>query len=139
MSHKFSIEATAELPLLKDLQARCAAFAADNGWGEEPRFQIELALEEVLMNVITHGRAGAGRVPRVRVSLQQQGAVAVLEIDDDGMPFDPRQAPAPDLEAGLEERRVGGLGVFLVQQFMDSVTYRREGGWNRLELRKRTA
>lgn len=137
MNEEFSVEGPARLPLLGAVQARLDTFAAHHAWSEEARFQISLALEEVLMNVISHGGMRDNQPPTVRVSLSQDERDVTLEIADDGIAFDPRQAPAPDLESDLDERSVGGLGVFLVQQLMDDVDYRRDEGWNRLVLRKR--
>lgn len=139
MGTEISIDAVAEMPLLEVVQAQIDAFADDHGWSEESRFQVSLALEEVLTNVISYGADGQAQPLRAHVRLRQEAGEVWVGIADDGVAFDPLQAPPPDLESGLDERRVGGLGVFLVQQLMDSVTYRRDGAWNRLELRKRTA
>jgi len=58
-----------------------------------------------------------------------------IEMVDDGKPFDPlTDAPVPDVNAPMEERPIGGLGVFLVRKLMDELTYRREEGRNHLTL-----
>lgn len=136
MGEEFSVEGPARLPFLGAAQGRLDTFATHHAWSDEARFQVSLALEEVLMNVISHG-SRESQPANVRVSLSQDDRDVTLEITDDGIAFDPQQAPAPDLESDLDERPVGGLGVFLVQQLMDSVDYRRDAGWNRLVLRKR--
>lgn len=136
MGEEFSVEGPARLPILGAAQGRLDTFATHHAWSDEARFQVSLALEEVLMNVISHG-SRESQPANVRVSLSQDDRDVTLEITDDGIAFDPQQAPAPDLESDLDERPVGGLGVFLVQQLMDSVDYRRDAGWNRLVLRKR--
>lgn len=100
-----------------------------------PALTFELALEEVFMNVVMHG-APAGTA-RVEVSLVLSGSSLAMTIEDDGPHFDPMSLPAPDVSAGLNERRVGGQGVFLVRQMMDEVRYQRVGGRNRLRLSKR--
>jgi anti-sigma regulatory factor (Ser/Thr protein kinase) len=97
---------------------------------------FQLALEEVFMNVVMHGTQG-DRTPRVEVSLTLIDGGVTLMVEDDGPPFDPLSLPAPDLMASLEERPVGGLGVFLVRQIMDSVRYQRRGARNRLQMTKR--
>lgn len=100
---------------------------------------FELALEEVFMNVVMHG-SHADRAPRVKVSMTLLDGSVTLTVEDDGPPFDPLSLPAPDLTASLEARRVGGLGVFLVRQVMDSVRYeRRDTTTNRLQMTKNTA
>jgi serine/threonine-protein kinase RsbW len=96
---------------------------------------FELALEEVFMNVVMHG-SHADRAPRVNVSMSLVDGGVTLTVEDDGPPFDPLSLPAPDLTASLETRRVGGLGVFLVRQVMDSVRYERRDTTNRLQMTK---
>jgi serine/threonine-protein kinase RsbW len=97
---------------------------------------FELALEEIFMNVVMHG-SPAGPTPCVEVSLALCDGCLTLMIEDDGPAFDPLSLAAPDVEASLEERRVGGLGVYLVRQMMDAVRYERLGAHNQLSMTKR--
>jgi serine/threonine-protein kinase RsbW len=73
----------------------------------------------------------------VELSLELDDREARLELRDDGQPFDPLGAPAPDLESPMEERGLGGLGIHLVKELADDIQYRREAGFNFLLLRKR--
>jgi serine/threonine-protein kinase RsbW len=57
-----------------------------------------------------------------------------IEVEDDGIPFDPRAVPAPDLDAPVEARRPGGLGIPLCRALMERIDYERSGGLNRLTL-----
>jgi serine/threonine-protein kinase RsbW len=98
----------------------------------EGSLPFELALEEVFMNVVMHG-APAGTA-RVEVSLHLDGESLGMTIADDGPAFDPLSLPTPDVTAGLYERRIGGQGVHLVRQMMDSVGYRRDGIRNILTM-----
>jgi serine/threonine-protein kinase RsbW len=100
------------------------------------RVSFELALEEIFMNVVMHG-SPAGPTPRVEVSLALCDGCLTLMIEDDGPSFDPLSLAAPDVTASLEERRVGGLGVYLVRQMMDEVCYQRLGARNQLSMTKR--
>jgi anti-sigma regulatory factor (Ser/Thr protein kinase) len=96
---------------------------------------FELALEEVFLNVVQHG-SPAGTEPQIDVALAVAGADLVMTVEDNGPPFDPLSLPAPDVTAGLAERPVGGLGVFLVRQMMDDVTYHRVDSRNQLRMLK---
>jgi sigma-B regulation protein RsbU (phosphoserine phosphatase) len=58
-------------------------------------------------------------------------------LSDSGKPFDPTAAPEADITLGVEERQIGGLGIYLVRQIMDSVTYKRENGKNILHMTKK--
>ena len=135
MSAQLVLELVAELPQLEPLNDAIDAFAEAQAWSPEALFQVKLAVEEVVVNVMSYGGEG-GRVPLIRFSLVQHEGQVSIEIADNGVAFDPLDRPPPDLESSLEDRAVGGLGVFLVRQMMDSVSYRRDDGWNRLALAK---
>ena len=99
---------------------------------------FELALEEIFLNIVMHG-SEPGIVPQVEVSLELGTDAVTMTVEDDGPQFDPLSLPSPDVTAGLAERPVGGLGVFLVRRVMDTVRYDRVGSSNRLTLTKRLA
>jgi serine/threonine-protein kinase RsbW len=99
---------------------------------------FELALEEVFINVVVHG-SPAGTVPMVEVSLILADGSLTMTVEDDGPEFDPLSLPPPDVDADLEHRPVGGLGVFLVRQMMDAVSYHRVGARNQLRMTKHIA
>ncbi len=96
-------------------------------------FQIKLILEELALNVINYGNKG-GTEP-IEIGLSAKGETIVLQISDVGQPFDPmKDAPAPDLTLSLEERPIGGLGLYLVKTMVDEMHYRWEDGRNHLTL-----
>lgn len=104
---------------------RCAAVPTD------AIGRMELAIEEVLQNISSH----AGAASHTTVSVKD-GAVKVV-IEDSGPPFDPwADAPIPDLEAELDDRPIGGLGVYLAKTLMDRVGYSRVDGRNIVEMVK---
>ena len=135
---------TLELSLVNDLRDiagaadTIGAFCAEHGLAEEISFQVNLAVDELLTNTISYGYDD-DEEHRIDLSLRLEGGTLVVEIADDGRAFDPLQAPEPDLGASLEERAVGGLGIYLVRKTMDGVAYRREGGRNVVTLTKQTA
>jgi anti-sigma regulatory factor (Ser/Thr protein kinase) len=97
---------------------------------------IELALEEALVNIINY--AYKGRKPGdIEVSCATGEGMLVIETIDSGTPFDVLSVPPPELTLDLSERRPGGLGVHLIKQLMDEVSYRREGDRNVLTFRVR--
>jgi sigma-B regulation protein RsbU (phosphoserine phosphatase) len=95
-----------------------------------------LATEEVLANIATHAYAGqpAGEA---RVEIRLLPEEIQLRFEDTGPPFNPLEQPAPDLEAPIAARRVGGLGIFLVRQLVDRCEYVREGPANVLTVHHR--
>jgi serine/threonine-protein kinase RsbW len=97
---------------------------------------FELALEEIFMNIVMHG-SQPGSTPLVEVSLQRAAESVTMTVEDNGPEFDPLSLPPPDVSAGLADRPVGGLGVFLVRKMMDTVSYARISGRNQLRMSKR--
>jgi anti-sigma regulatory factor (Ser/Thr protein kinase) len=96
---------------------------------------FELALEEIFLNVVMHG-VRPENMPLVQVSLNRVADSVTMTVEDDGPQFDPLSLPPPDLSAGLADRPVGGLGVFLVRELMDTVSYERVGARNQLRMVK---
>lgn len=99
---------------------------------------FELALEEIFLNIAMHAPR-PGNAPRVEVSLSLGADTVTMTVEDDGPQFNPLLLPPPDVSASLADRSVGGLGVHLVRQVMDTVSYARVAGRNRLHLSKRLA
>ena len=97
---------------------------------------FERALEEIFMNIVMYG-SQPGIAPRVEVSLDLGTDAVTMTVEDDGPQFDPLSLPPPDVTASLADRRVGGLGVFLVRKIMDTVSYELIAGRNQLRMSKR--
>jgi serine/threonine-protein kinase RsbW len=95
---------------------------------------IVQAVDELVTNSIVHGyRGGAGTV---EVEVDRAGSSLIVRLRDQAPPFDPTLLPAPDTTASLDERPLGGMGVFLARDLMDAVTYRRTARGNELTLVK---
>ncbi|MCG6892977.1 MAG: ATP-binding protein [Desulfobacteraceae bacterium] len=111
--------------------------AREKGVGEDIIGRIQLALEEALVNVFRH--AYPESPGDVVVELRREGRNRLsIEITDWGTAFDLTGARAPDLSLGVEERKVGGLGIFLIRQMTDAMDQRRQGDSNILTLEVRT-
>ena len=105
-------------------------------WPDSLVFKVNLVLEEVCINVLSYGEQGDGRQhPEMEVLITSEDDSLTIEVSDDGRPFDPlHEAPEPSLGAGIEDRPIGGLGVYLVQTMMDDLSYEHSGGKNRLTM-----
>jgi anti-sigma regulatory factor (Ser/Thr protein kinase) len=86
--------------------------------------------------VIQHAYPGSGE-HHFTLQITVSNEEFVARIEDDGVEFNPTEHPIPDLDAPLEERKVGGLGIYLVRQIMTSVEYQRVAGKNVVTLRKK--
>lgn len=99
-----------------------------------------LAVDEICANLVQHADVGVFPGP-TRVTVRRDGKNAIITVEDRGRPFDPADAPAPDLTSDWEDRPVGGLGWYLVKQMVDDLAYVStpvaDGVLNRLTLTKR--
>ncbi len=111
------------------------ALAAEQHLPADVVYDVQLALEEILTNVITHGYPD-DRVHHISIRLNLGEGTVTAEIVDDGRPFNPLEAPRPDLSASLRDRSVGGLGIHFVRELMDGVEYSRVQGRNRVVVRR---
>jgi anti-sigma regulatory factor (Ser/Thr protein kinase) len=106
-----------------------------HGFSSEDVLDTQLAVEEVITNIINHGYKNAGGeiVISCRINVNQ----AEVRIRDNAPRFDPLSLPEPELDATVQDRKIGGLGVFLVRQVMDEISYRYENGQNVLVMIKK--
>jgi len=110
-------------------------FSAEIGLGATVRGDLQVALEEVALNVITHGYGEGGVVKEFSVSLHADADFITAVIEDEGRAFDPTSHAEADVSLRPEQRRIGGLGVHLVKNLAESVHYERREERNRLSLR----
>lgn len=136
MSARLSLTMGFEAADLPRIQSAIGEFSREQDWPPDIEFQVDLVLEELVLNVVNHGsRGGEGEI---NIELVSDPEAVIIQIIDDGRPFDPlTDAPEPDTESGIEDRAVGGLGIHLVRTMMDDVTYRREENKNHMRLVKR--
>ncbi|MBF0325800.1 ATP-binding protein [Magnetospirillum moscoviense] len=111
-------------------------FAGTAGISAKITRQVMLVIEELVLNTILYGfPEGGDHIINLDIAIQDGSLV--LEIRDDGKPFDPfNEAPAPDLTSSIMERRVGGLGVHIVKKTMDRISYRHDGDCNNIRVEK---
>ena len=121
---------------VRTLEAALMEFAERHGLPQDALFQIQLSLEEVFTNVVNYAYDD-DEEHAVEIVMAREGNAVVIEVADDGFPFDPLQeAPEMDAASPLEERGIGGAGVALVKEMMTELRYRRDGERNRLTMVK---
>lgn len=111
-------------------------FAAAHGLSGPTIHDLQVALDEVLSNVMTHGY-GDRQDGEILVRLLHRRDVIVVEVEDEGIPFDPLQTPSPDLTVPISKRIIGGLGVHFIRNLVDNIAYSRPHGRNCLRLMKK--
>lgn len=101
--------------------------------------QIKLCVEELFVNIAHYAYdpdVGMAKISIDTVQDENGKPKMVISFADEGRPYDPLSAPEPDIEAELDDRRIGGLGVFLVRAAMDSVEYEHKDGQNITTIEK---
>ena len=99
--------------------------------------QISVCVEELFVNVAHYAYEGAAEEGSALLEIGEEGGKAVITLTDSGMAFDPLAREDPDVTLSAEEREIGGLGIYMVKQTMDEVSYRRENGKNILIIKKK--
>jgi serine/threonine-protein kinase RsbW len=108
-------------------------FGAARGIPPEQSLRFCLALDELITNVISHGFAGRTG-GTIRLIVEHADGALRAELIDDGPPFDPFQATIELPSGDIEHRKIGGLGISIVKASMDSLGYRHDGRFNRVNM-----
>lgn len=111
------------------LEGFCQAHAIS----EDDMFNVRLVLDEAVINVITHGYDDTAE-HEIHVSLLLDANLLTIRVDDDGIEYNPLDAPAPRFDLPIEQRRIGGLGVHIMKALARSVEYRRVNDRNHLTI-----
>ncbi|MFH0838739.1 MAG: ATP-binding protein [Candidatus Omnitrophota bacterium] len=106
------------------------------GFNDKKLNHLQLAAEEVLVNIINHGYVDKEGDIQITLSPPREKTGLKVEVIDEGIAFNPLTLPEPDLDAPLEKREIGGLGVYLLRKLMDEVDYKREENRNILTFVK---
>ena len=132
-----------EISLVNDVRelARVASeidkFCAQHKLGDHTGYAVNLSVEEILTNTISYGYDDE-QAHRIEIIVFSDDESVMVVIVDDSTAFDLSQTPHTDTESSLDERALGGLGLFLVHQMMDNVQHRYVEGCNVVTLTKNT-
>jgi serine/threonine-protein kinase RsbW len=106
--------------------------AAAAGIDKSAAYRLRLAVDEIATNCVVHGYDEGGLEGMLYLGGSIDDKALTVYVEDTAMPYDPRQTPAPDdLDVPLEEREIGGLGVFLALRGVDQFEYEYVNGRNR--------
>lgn len=101
------------------------------------RIKIDVAIDEMFGNIARYAYSGAKGKVTVRFELEENPLTASITFIDSGTPFNPLKKADPDITLSAEERKIGGLGIFLVKKTMDEMDYTYSGGQNILTIKKK--
>ncbi len=128
-----AISVAAEPSEFAGVRTRVTEFTTIAGLSHDTGHRITLILEELFTNLLSHG-GGRERAVGADIMLRRDGGTVHIRFGDNGAPFNPLDAPPPELEGGAENRAVGGLGVHLIRQLTAAAAYRRDEGRNILDM-----
>lgn len=121
------------LDALEPLGDFVRAAASDAGFDSTVAGRLHLAVDEVATNVITHAYEERGLKGEIHLIAETDSAALRIHLEDTGVPYDPTKQEDPaDLDLPLEERGIGGLGIFLAKRSVDAFLYERRGDRNRV-------
>ena len=137
MSRRLSLCLPTKLDQLDRIYNAVDELGEAEDWPPGMVYQVKLVLEELGVNIVTHGHDNDPE-HEFEIILDSDTDVLTIELRDEGQAFNPlTDCPEPDLESGLDDRPVGGLGIYLVRTMMDELNYRREDNKNILTIVKR--
>jgi anti-sigma regulatory factor (Ser/Thr protein kinase) len=118
-----------------EVNAAFAGFAETHALPEGVRRSVNVVLDELLANILSHGTSANDGVSAT-VEVESDHDRLTVTLTDDGPPFDPFRLASPDTTLSVDDRQIGGLGIHLVRELMDDVSYERRDGQNVVVLVK---
>jgi serine/threonine-protein kinase RsbW len=133
-----NVQFTAKFEYLDEIRDFVGNIARDGDFSDKDIYNIQLATDEAASNIIEHAYQGVSD-GILELSCGMLDDTIKIVLTDHGEPFDPGSIPMPDLKADLSERKIGGLGIFLMRKLMDEVRYEShpEKNSNTLTMTKR--
>ena len=98
--------------------------------------KIDVSVEEIFVNIAHYAYPGSSGDAVIGIDISGDPGTVTVQFSDEGIPYDPLSKEDPDVKATLEEREIGGLGIFMVKKTMDSMSYEYKDGKNVLTLTK---
>ena len=117
-----SVQFSAKFEYLDEIREFVGDIARAGGFGDKDVYNIQLAADEAASNIIEHAYEGVSNGV-LELSCEVKGDLLTIVLVDHGESFDPSEIPLPDLKADLSDRKIGGLGIFLMRKLMDEVRY----------------
>jgi anti-sigma regulatory factor (Ser/Thr protein kinase) len=135
VSHKYSFELKNDLSELETLCQHLNKLGQVTGLSEACITDINICLDELFTNTVSYG-FDDDLEHNIRFTINADNNVLTINIEDDGIPFNPLETKEPEIPADLIDARIGGLGIHIVRKLMDDISYTRKGGKNKLTIKK---
>ncbi len=132
----YHLELKNNLSELDHLCQTCEEIGRSIGISDKSIFEMNLALDELFTNIISYGFQDQ-QEHTIKIVITIEGDLLHMCIEDDGLPFNPLASKTPDFQCGIEECKIGGLGIHLIRKLMDDVQYQRLADKNILVLKRK--
>jgi len=119
---KHTLAVPAQFKNLKKIRGFVKKFAREAGFNEAESYKIQLAVDEACSNIIEHAYAGEN-IGDIECGCEYNDKELIIQLVDYGQSFNPERIATPDLDSSLEDRKIGGLGLYFIRQLMDEVTF----------------
>ena len=132
---KYEFELKNELSELKNLNRHLENLGRDIGLQADSILRINICLDELFTNIVSYGfKDDLEHI--VKFTLNADDEFLIINIEDDGIPFNPLEKIDPDFPANVESANIGGLGILIIRKLIDNIAYERTQGKNKLTMKK---
>ncbi len=128
---------TAEIQRLDEVLAFVDGILENNDCPMDIQIPIDIAVEEIYVNIAHYAYNPDVGEATIRCRVEKEPLRVIIEFMDGGVPYNPLEKTDPDISLSAEERDIGGLGIFMVKNSMDDVSYRHENGKNIFTIQKK--
>jgi anti-sigma regulatory factor (Ser/Thr protein kinase) len=133
-SHTFILEAVPENFAAAQEQVR--AFLEPFSCSMRTLLELDMLVEEIFINIASYAYPDKKGTAAIDLAHNERKDTLTITFRDSGIPYNPLEKPSPDISSPASARKIGGLGIFLVQKYSDQLSYSYEDGENRLSLQK---
>ena len=135
VTHKYSFELKSNLSELETLCQHLNKLGKVTGLSEACTTDVNICLDELFTNIVSYGFVD-DLEHIIRFTINVDNNMLTMNIEDDGIPFNPLEKKDPEIPAGLIDVKIGGLGIHIVRKLMDDISYERDRGKNKLTMKK---
>ena len=135
ISQEYKFELKNSISELKTLHQHLDNWGGDIGLSENSILRINICLDELFTNIVSYG-FDDDLEHIIAFTLSRDNNSVVINIEDNGIPFNPLEKIDPDFPDNVESANIGGLGIHIIKKLMDNVSYERKEGKNKLSMRK---
>lgn len=134
-SQEYKFELENDLSELQALHQHLKSWGGGIGLTTNSILRINICLDELFTNIVSYGfKDDLGH--RIKFTLNADDNYLIINIEDDGMPFNPLEKIDPDFPANVESAKIGGLGILIIRKLIDNISYERMRGRNKLTMKK---